>query len=137
MSSQTWDYKCWFSFNIFHNTSASSHWYMYAFMWNTFPFIGEYVRITFYFRNFIFQKKCEQYWPKTINKAILIDNFRLTMTAEICHTVYVYRLIILHNKTVTLIHSFMFTSKYRSSQCHRIYMYLSIQHNNNISFIVC
>ncbi|XP_063446352.1 uncharacterized protein LOC134725939 [Mytilus trossulus] len=58
------------------------------------------------------RKKCEQYWPKTINKAIMIDNFRLTMTAEICHTVYVYRLIILHNKTKKQerkVHHFHFT----------------------------
>ncbi|VDI03857.1 Hypothetical predicted protein, partial [Mytilus galloprovincialis] len=45
------------------------------------------------------RKKCEQYWPKTVHKATMVDNFRLTMTEEQYHTVYVYRLIIVHNKT--------------------------------------
>ncbi|XP_052063941.1 receptor-type tyrosine-protein phosphatase S-like [Mytilus californianus] len=58
------------------------------------------------------RKKCEQYWPKTVNKATMVDNYRLTMTEEIYHTIYVYRLIILHNKTnqqERKVHHFHFT----------------------------
>ncbi|CAC5380716.1 Tyrosine-protein phosphatase non-receptor type 5,Receptor-type tyrosine-protein phosphatase R,Receptor-type tyrosine-protein phosphatase eta,Tyrosine-protein phosphatase non-receptor type 7,Receptor-type tyrosine-protein phosphatase beta [Mytilus coruscus] len=58
------------------------------------------------------RKKCEPYWPKTVNKATMVDNYRLTMTEEIYHTIYVYRLIILHNKTNQQernIHHFHFT----------------------------
>ncbi|XP_052059403.1 receptor-type tyrosine-protein phosphatase mu-like isoform X2 [Mytilus californianus] len=45
------------------------------------------------------RKKCEQYWPQNVNRAMLVDNYKLTMREEIQYTVYVYRLIILHNKT--------------------------------------
>ncbi|CAG2207372.1 unnamed protein product [Mytilus edulis] len=58
------------------------------------------------------QEKCEQYWPKTVNKATMVDNYRLTMTEETYHTIYVYRLIILHNKTnqqERKVHHFHFT----------------------------
>ncbi|XP_071180902.1 receptor-type tyrosine-protein phosphatase mu-like [Mytilus edulis] len=45
------------------------------------------------------RKKCEQYWPKTVNKVTVVDNYRLTMTEEKYNSVYVYRLISVHNKT--------------------------------------
>ncbi|CAG2250517.1 unnamed protein product [Mytilus edulis] len=45
------------------------------------------------------RKKCEQYWPQNVNRPMLVDNYKLTMKEEIQHTVYVYRLIILYNKT--------------------------------------
>ncbi|XP_071129167.1 receptor-type tyrosine-protein phosphatase kappa-like isoform X2 [Mytilus edulis] len=58
------------------------------------------------------RKKCEQYWPQNINRPLLVDNYKLTMKEEIQHTVYVYRLIILHNKTnkeERMVHHFHFT----------------------------
>ncbi|XP_071153899.1 receptor-type tyrosine-protein phosphatase epsilon-like [Mytilus edulis] len=58
------------------------------------------------------RKKCEQYWPTIVNKAIVIDNYRLIMTEEKYHTVYVYRLIIVKNKTnrqERKLHHFHFT----------------------------
>ncbi|XP_071129128.1 receptor-type tyrosine-protein phosphatase mu-like isoform X1 [Mytilus edulis] len=60
------------------------------------------------------RKKCEPYWPQSINKVMLVDNYRLVMKKEIQHTVYVYRLIILQsnslkNKQERKIHHFHFT----------------------------
>ncbi|XP_052059524.1 receptor-type tyrosine-protein phosphatase epsilon-like [Mytilus californianus] len=58
------------------------------------------------------RKKCEQYWPPSVDKTTMVDNFRLTMTKEKYHTVYVYRLIIVHNKTnkqERKVHHFHFT----------------------------
>ncbi|CAG2230436.1 Receptor-type tyrosine-protein phosphatase F,Receptor-type tyrosine-protein phosphatase R,Tyrosine-protein phosphatase non-receptor type 12,Receptor-type tyrosine-protein phosphatase S,Receptor-type tyrosine-protein phosphatase beta,Receptor-type tyrosine-protein phosphatase alpha,Receptor-type tyrosine-protein phosphatase delta,Tyrosine-protein phosphatase corkscrew [Mytilus edulis] len=60
------------------------------------------------------RKKCEQYWPQSVNKVMLVDNYRLVMKKEIQHTVYVYRLIILQsnsfkNKQERKIHHFHFT----------------------------
>ncbi|XP_052059438.1 receptor-type tyrosine-protein phosphatase alpha-like isoform X4 [Mytilus californianus] len=58
------------------------------------------------------RKKCEQYWPQNVNRTLIVDNYKLTMKEEIQHTVYVYRLIILHNKTnqqERKIHHFHFT----------------------------
>ncbi|OPL21442.1 hypothetical protein AM593_04698, partial [Mytilus galloprovincialis] len=58
------------------------------------------------------RKKCEQYWPQNINRAMAVDNYKLTMKEEIHYTVYSYRLIILHNKTNKQewkVHQFHFT----------------------------
>ncbi|XP_063396036.1 receptor-type tyrosine-protein phosphatase mu-like isoform X1 [Mytilus trossulus] len=60
------------------------------------------------------RKKCEQYWPQSVNKVMAVDNYRLVMKKVIQHTVYVYRLFILHsnsskNKHERKIHHFHFT----------------------------
>ncbi|XP_071132314.1 receptor-type tyrosine-protein phosphatase epsilon-like [Mytilus edulis] len=58
------------------------------------------------------RKKCEQYWPESVDKATMVDNFRLTMTKETYHTVFVYRLIVVYNKTNKQereVHHFHFT----------------------------
>ncbi|VDI05784.1 Hypothetical predicted protein [Mytilus galloprovincialis] len=60
------------------------------------------------------RKKCEQYWPHSINKVMQVDNYRLVMKKETQHTVYVYRLIILQNNSLKnkqerKIHHFHFT----------------------------
>ncbi|CAC5415244.1 unnamed protein product [Mytilus coruscus] len=45
------------------------------------------------------RNKCAQYWPQTVNKSMAIENYRLTMKKETYHTVYVYRLITVYEKT--------------------------------------
>ncbi|CAC5381245.1 Receptor-type tyrosine-protein phosphatase beta,Tyrosine-protein phosphatase non-receptor type 1,Receptor-type tyrosine-protein phosphatase R [Mytilus coruscus] len=45
------------------------------------------------------RNKCAQYWPQTVNKSMVIENYRLTMKEETYHTVYVYRLITVYEKT--------------------------------------
>ncbi|XP_052059414.1 receptor-type tyrosine-protein phosphatase kappa-like isoform X1 [Mytilus californianus] len=60
------------------------------------------------------RKKCEQYWPQSINKAMPVDSYRLVMKKEIQHTVYVYRLFILQNNSLKnkqerKVHHFHFT----------------------------
>ncbi|CAC5380713.1 PTPRT [Mytilus coruscus] len=60
------------------------------------------------------RKKCEQYWPQSINKAMPVDIYRLVMKKEIQHTVYVYRLFILQNNSLKnkqerKVHHFHFT----------------------------
>ncbi|XP_071123327.1 receptor-type tyrosine-protein phosphatase epsilon-like [Mytilus edulis] len=45
------------------------------------------------------RKKCEQYWPHAVNKSMVIENYRLTLKNETHHTVYVYRLIAVYDKT--------------------------------------
>ncbi|CAG2257823.1 Tyrosine-protein phosphatase non-receptor type 7,Receptor-type tyrosine-protein phosphatase R,Tyrosine-protein phosphatase non-receptor type 5,Receptor-type tyrosine-protein phosphatase beta,Receptor-type tyrosine-protein phosphatase N2 [Mytilus edulis] len=57
-------------------------------------------------------QKNVKYWPQNINRAIVVDNYRLTMKEEIHYTVYSYRLIILHNKMnkqERKVHQFHFT----------------------------
>ncbi|XP_063423138.1 receptor-type tyrosine-protein phosphatase epsilon-like [Mytilus trossulus] len=58
------------------------------------------------------RRKCEQYWPESVDRATVVDNFRLTMTKEKCYTVFVYRSIIVNNKKnkqERIVHHFHFT----------------------------
>ncbi|XP_063398426.1 uncharacterized protein LOC134683184 [Mytilus trossulus] len=45
------------------------------------------------------REKCIQYWPDTVNDPMIVDNYRLTMTNEQEHTIYVYRRITISNHT--------------------------------------
>ncbi|XP_052105281.1 receptor-type tyrosine-protein phosphatase epsilon-like [Mytilus californianus] len=44
------------------------------------------------------RKKCEQYWPQALSRPMGVDNYRLTITEETYHTVYVYRLLTIYSK---------------------------------------
>ncbi|XP_063446685.1 uncharacterized protein LOC134726180 [Mytilus trossulus] len=44
------------------------------------------------------KKKCDQYWPQTINKPLIVGNFVLTMEVEKEHSVYLYRKINVKHK---------------------------------------
>lgn len=50
-----------------------------------------------------FQTKCAQYWPKSVTKPLAVNNYIVTMKEERKHTVYVYRLLTVLNKTDTVI----------------------------------
>ncbi|CAC5376555.1 Tyrosine-protein phosphatase non-receptor type 5,Tyrosine-protein phosphatase non-receptor type 20,Receptor-type tyrosine-protein phosphatase R,Receptor-type tyrosine-protein phosphatase eta,Tyrosine-protein phosphatase non-receptor type 7,Receptor-type tyrosine-protein phosphatase O,Receptor-type tyrosine-protein phosphatase beta [Mytilus coruscus] len=45
--------------------------------------------------------KCAQYWPDAVNEPMVVDNYRLTVTKEKEHTLYVHRLITISNNTDT------------------------------------
>ncbi|CAC5376552.1 PTPRT [Mytilus coruscus] len=45
--------------------------------------------------------KCAQYWPDAVNEPMVVDNYRLTMTKEKEHTLYVHRLITISNNIDT------------------------------------
>ncbi|CAG2207207.1 PTPRT [Mytilus edulis] len=60
------------------------------------------------------REKCIQYWPDAINDPMIIDTYRLTMTEEKEHTIYVYRRITISNHKDTnererSIHQYHFT----------------------------
>ncbi|VDI41654.1 Hypothetical predicted protein, partial [Mytilus galloprovincialis] len=58
------------------------------------------------------KKKCDQYWPQTTNKPLIVGNFVLTMEVEKEHSVYMYRLINVKHKLEKQerrIHHFHFT----------------------------
>ncbi|CAC5388871.1 Tyrosine-protein phosphatase 2,Tyrosine-protein phosphatase corkscrew,Tyrosine-protein phosphatase non-receptor type 6 [Mytilus coruscus] len=60
------------------------------------------------------KKKCERYWPETVNEPMVVDNYIVTMKEYRKHTVYVYRLLTVSNKNVKNvkereIHHFHFT----------------------------
>ncbi|CAG2193358.1 Tyrosine-protein phosphatase corkscrew,Tyrosine-protein phosphatase non-receptor type 7,Receptor-type tyrosine-protein phosphatase alpha,Receptor-type tyrosine-protein phosphatase eta [Mytilus edulis] len=58
------------------------------------------------------KKKCDQYWPQTTNKPLIVGNFVLTMEVEKEHSVYMYRLINVKHKLEKherRIHHFHFT----------------------------
>ncbi|CAG2199742.1 PTPRT [Mytilus edulis] len=60
------------------------------------------------------KKKCERYWPETVNAPMEVNNYVVTMKEEKEHTVYVYRLITVSNKNIKNekereIHHFHFT----------------------------
>ncbi|XP_071129225.1 receptor-type tyrosine-protein phosphatase epsilon-like [Mytilus edulis] len=44
------------------------------------------------------KKKCDQYWPQTTNKPLVVGNFVLNMEVEKEHSVYMYRLINVKHK---------------------------------------
>ncbi|CAC5388869.1 unnamed protein product [Mytilus coruscus] len=59
-------------------------------------------------------KKCERYWPETVNEPMVVNNYIITMKEDRKHTVYVYRLLTVSNKNVKNveereIHHFHFT----------------------------
>lgn len=49
-----------------------------------------------------FQEKCIQYWPDAVNDPMIVDTYRLTMTEEKEHTIYVYRRITISNHKDTV-----------------------------------
>ncbi|XP_071122933.1 receptor-type tyrosine-protein phosphatase epsilon-like [Mytilus edulis] len=58
--------------------------------------------------------KCDRYWPETVNEPMVVNNYIVTMKEEREHTVYVYRLLTVSNKTLLReqereIHHFHFT----------------------------
>ncbi|XP_052087387.1 receptor-type tyrosine-protein phosphatase epsilon-like [Mytilus californianus] len=60
------------------------------------------------------RNKCVQYWPDAVNEQMVEENFRLTLTKEKEHTLYVYRLITIFNHNDTnlkerKVHQFHFT----------------------------
>ncbi|XP_071132561.1 receptor-type tyrosine-protein phosphatase F-like [Mytilus edulis] len=60
------------------------------------------------------RNKCVQYWPDVVNEQMVVDNYRLTLTKEKEHTLYVYRLITIFNhndtnRTERKVHQFHFT----------------------------
>ncbi|CAC5362804.1 PTPRT [Mytilus coruscus] len=62
----------------------------------------------------IVMKKCERYWPNTVNEPMVVNSYIVTMKEYRKHTVYVYRLLTISNKNVKNvkdreIHHFHFT----------------------------
>ncbi|CAC5379812.1 PTPRT [Mytilus coruscus] len=58
------------------------------------------------------KKKCDQYWPQTTNKPLIVDKIILTMDVEKEHSVYMYRLIKVRHKLEKherKVHHFHFT----------------------------
>ncbi|VDI25186.1 Hypothetical predicted protein [Mytilus galloprovincialis] len=60
------------------------------------------------------RNKCVQYWPDVVNEQMVVENYRLTLTKEKEHTLYVYRLITIFNhndtnRTERKVHQFHFT----------------------------
>ncbi|CAC5379813.1 Tyrosine-protein phosphatase non-receptor type 5,Receptor-type tyrosine-protein phosphatase R,Receptor-type tyrosine-protein phosphatase eta,Tyrosine-protein phosphatase 10D,Tyrosine-protein phosphatase non-receptor type 7,Receptor-type tyrosine-protein phosphatase O,Receptor-type tyrosine-protein phosphatase beta [Mytilus coruscus] len=58
------------------------------------------------------KKKCDQYWPQTTNKPLIVDCYTLTMQVEKEHSEYVYRLIKVGHKTAKeqrKVHHYHFT----------------------------
>ncbi|XP_052105234.1 receptor-type tyrosine-protein phosphatase alpha-like [Mytilus californianus] len=60
------------------------------------------------------REKCIQYWPVAVNDPMVVENYRLTMTKEKEHTLYVYRLITISNNIDTnkrerKVHQYHFT----------------------------
>ncbi|CAG2196832.1 PTPRT [Mytilus edulis] len=48
------------------------------------------------------REKCVQYWPDAVNDPMVLHNYRLTMTKEKEHTLFVYRLITISNNKDTM-----------------------------------